>query len=225
MRTGAIIGAVSGDLMGINFSNQGGSTVIRKKRRRQNLASTANKKNQNNLMRVRNAWADLTEDQKNAWRQAASNLNFSNRLGVRRSLSGFIYYMKFNLNFIQVGGAPLDLPTRPNAVAFSGVPSVTSSIANGITFTLPDGTSPPQVAMRIYGRNMWRDTSIRFSNQSTFVSFQQDSAASGFEITGDWSQILGLPILNQFIYLRFVFLDIAVFQPVATYTQFVQTGA
>lgn len=225
MRTGAIVGAISGDVSGISFSNNRGSLVVRKKRRQTQLTRTTSRFNQSTMMLIRNAWAELSADNKEAWRSAAILLNFSNRLGIKRQISGYQYFMKYNRFKLLVAGGVSLLPFVSPSVGVSGVPTVTSTIANGIRIQFLDENVPPALEINVYGRNLFRDTAIKFSNARTFVSHFSPGIPADFFINTEWDNILGLPILNQFIYLRIVLTDSANFQPHNFYDVFAQTTA
>lgn len=225
MRTGVIVGAISGDIGGISFSNPRGSLVVRRKRRGNNLSSRKNTLNQTLMMNIRRAWAELSTDKKKSWSTAASNINSSNRLGVSRSLSGYQYFMQYNRFKLLAAGGISSLPLVSPAVGVSGVPTVTSTVANGIRIQFLDEDVPPALEINIYGRNLFRSTPIKFSNSRTFIDHFSPGIPADFFIDFEWDDILGLPVLDQFIYLRIVLTDSANFQPHTFYDVFAQTTA
>lgn len=199
--------------------------MVRKKRRGNDLSSRANTINQTLMMNIRRGWADLSDEDKNAWRTAASNITSTNRLGVSRSLSGYQYFMQYNRFKLLVAGGISDLPIISEQVGVSGVPTVTSTVANGIRIQFLDEDVPPALEINIYGRNLFRSTPIKFSNSRTFVDHFSPGIPADFFINSSWDDVLGLPVLNQFIYLRIVLTDSANFQPHTFFDVFAQTTA
>lgn len=225
MRTGSIVGAISGDVSGISFANPAGSSVVRKKRRSSPMRSEDNRKNQNQMMVVRNEWASLSDDDKTAWRSAALLRSSSNRLGVNRFLSGYQYFMQYNRNRLFLTGVTLSLPIGRSLVGVSGIPVITSSVSGGMDISFPDEIISPSLHFSIYGRNLFRDTSIKFTNQRKFVVFSSPTQPTNVTFSPEWSDKLGLPVEDQFIFTRVITTDDESFQPIAQYDTFTKTTA
>lgn len=225
MSPGPLAGAISGDVGGICFSNPAGSMVVRKKRRQNSLSSRTNSLNQSNMMIITNGWRSLSEENKKTWRNEAQNLTFSNRLGISRQLSGYQYFMKYNLIRSRVLAGFATIPIASPEVGNSGAPTVTSDVTNGIRIQFLDEVTPPSLQINVYGRNLFRSTLIKFNGTDTFIAPFNPGIPADFFINFDWDNKIGLPVLNQLIYVRMVLTDSANFQPHTTYTAFALTTA
>lgn len=89
---GALIGAISGNLAGVNFVQAKHGAVLRKRQAGVHHATKAQLKQRTLFRTAQNAWNDLTEEERRAWRKAAPAFPVRNRLGHPSPYSGFQYF-------------------------------------------------------------------------------------------------------------------------------------
>lgn len=106
----AIIDQISGKLNGTIFArNKGGNYVKR-------LSIPANPQTQhqqnvrNRFSYISKEWRNLTEEQRQSWREIAKVRTVRNRLGEERFLSGFQWFQKININSTLAGDGFRETP-------------------------------------------------------------------------------------------------------------------
>lgn len=167
VRTSSIVGAISGNLQSVNFTQSKSGTVVRSRLRRVNRRTKRQTKIRRNLTALRNRWRGLTEEQRITWNVLTATLSEPNRVGLVRPLTGWQLYMKQNLVNLSTGlnfedDAPLPIQAQP-PVTISG--SFTAGGPYTITFTYADttlaivghfflDTVPTNAIRRFYGN--WR---------------------------------------------------------------------
>lgn len=68
------------------------------------------------------AWRSLTQEARNAWKEAATSFPYINRLGEQKIMSGLNLYVSLNRNLGVIGQPSIDMPPIPQGV--DGVASV-----------------------------------------------------------------------------------------------------
>lgn len=112
-KTGPIIGALSGNLAGVNYANSRFGLTLRKPRRPPPPPTTTQLVVTAAMQLCRQWWRDITEDQRAAWRSFASNTLLRNRLGLQRNLTGQQTFIRWNFQSAGFGLPMLDDPPAP----------------------------------------------------------------------------------------------------------------
>lgn len=136
---GPLAAAISGPIGGLSFVAGSGSGIIRTRPRRSQSLSPAQTQQLTLLRIIQRSWAALDDEAQAAWRQAATQITFPDRLGVHRHLSGYHLYL-----YVQ-GRRPFppqpdDIPTATRILPALTL-SLTSSVATStltLSWTLPD---------------------------------------------------------------------------------------
>lgn len=136
---GALAAAISGPIGSLSFVAGSGAGVIRTRPRRSRSLSQAQAKQLALMKVIQTAWAGLDAEALAAWKAAAAQITFPDRLGVRRHLSAYHLFL-----YIQArrGFAPLadDIPTALRVTPVLTL-ALTSSVATSnltLTWTLAD---------------------------------------------------------------------------------------
>lgn len=95
-RPGPSIGAISGNLGGACFVQSKAGPVIRQRNVRTKNTSKRHLQLRALMKQLRAAWKNLTPDQHTAWNQSASQVLFTNRLGIPTLISGYNLFIKLN---------------------------------------------------------------------------------------------------------------------------------
>ena len=113
MKTSAIVGAISGDLGGVNFVNAEAGQVVRPARRVVATHSEQQQRQQSRLAAAVMAWHKLQPEIRRAWRQFAEQWKRKNRLGVDSPIMG---YSLFLMHALDVHGGTPPANFQPPAV-------------------------------------------------------------------------------------------------------------
>ena len=106
------------------------------------------------LQGIASSWKDLTQTQKDNWKDLGAQVERVNRFGDITNFTGFTLFMKLNLNIITVGGSAItaapSVPTIPTLVAgdfiaestveslsLAFTPSLTSSGISLVSYVTP----------------------------------------------------------------------------------------
>jgi len=224
-RPGSLIGGISGDVGGLSFANPSGSAVIRTKRRSSNVSDQRAMLRQSQLGSIAHAWQALTDAQRLAWRTYASNRTTPNRVGVHRSISGYLAFQQYRSTLALVGEPSLD---NPPLVGTQHLPKnliFTSSVSGGLAVTMDaPGVGIDLLAM-IYARPLFRSTPIRFNNTWSYIGFVKESNPTSISLTTLYQSAYDLdPIEDQYVAFRWWSLSTTA-QRLAIFDQIVQTSA
>lgn len=223
-KTGSIVGAISGTVGGANFANTRGSSVVRKPRRSSPLKSQSNKLHQSNVQRFSLAWRELTPGERDAWKTWANNRPRPNRLGVSRYLSGYQSFMGYHLFRANTRSDIVILP--PQDFVSQGLKNftMTSTIATGIRITYEQDVATTTRYAVMYGRPLYQ-TSIPAFNNSWKSLGRIKTTIFFFDITDEWADEFGAPIIDQVIAVRIIPVDITAYVPEAMIDIFAKTTA
>lgn len=98
IRPSAIVGALSGNLAGVNFATGKSGPYARQRANRTKALSPGTLHNRARFQFLRHQWQQLTDAQRTAWRQAATNRPHINRLGLTSTLSGNSTFLQHNMH-------------------------------------------------------------------------------------------------------------------------------
>lgn len=180
IRPSPIIGAISGTLGSTNFSNSRYGPVARKQLARVNKLTQKQLAQRSRFSDTVKGWSELTEDQRLAWRSAAQLVVRPNRLGVNRSLSGFAFFLQYNLAHVEatsIFSVPPTILIRTPSIE-NVVPFLSVSLGMVLTATLPPSSDDYDIytycARNVSGRP------ITFANNWKFI--QKDTEPDGGQI-------------------------------------------
>lgn len=96
-RPGHVVGAISGNLGTMNFANGPYGPYVRKRMVRTDKRSVRQLASRVQMQTIRHEWSGLSKEQRTTWRAAARQFPQVNRLGIRRNLSGFQFFVRVNI--------------------------------------------------------------------------------------------------------------------------------
>lgn len=207
IRLGAVVNAISGSIGGTTFAHTKGGTIARAKLRQ----TTKTKQNQlglrNDMSRVRQAWRDLTEIQRVAWRTVALQLPRANRLGQHNVLSGYQLFMRTNMDGRISSEVFTNHPSFTDPPAFiSQAPidtfDVVFSIANGYFYSATTRVSTPNNLAAMYGARTFKNYKTNLV-PSLRMFFQGSDLFTPQNITAPWNAFIGEPAIGEFVFVRF----------------------
>jgi hypothetical protein len=176
IRTAPLIGAISGNLGGVCFVQSKSGPVIRTRNRRLKQNDKRHYQIRALFQQLRNAWRNLTDNQRTAWRQATISVPNTNRLGLTSTISGYQLFIKTNawgnyvapIDPILILKAPSNLNRRTPWLLDSF--TITSGGAKGLILLPPAGGGFPFA--QVYGARTFSTAPRRswFSFRQTEVS-------------------------------------------------------
>jgi hypothetical protein len=115
----AIITAASGSVGGATFSTNKGGNYVRARVKGTQPNSAAQVQVRQNMAVVTAAWQELTDVQRQAWRDAAQSATYQNTLGETKTLTGQNLFVKINGNVKAANptAAIILQPVSPTAMA------------------------------------------------------------------------------------------------------------
>lgn len=179
--TSPIVGQGSGKLGGVVVYMSRSGLAIRARVKGANPNSTRQQIVRMRTATISEAWRNLSESERNTWISAASEMEWTNKLGLTFTPSGYDLFMQRNYNLFKIGLTTLlneyvsvsELPER----TIDSVTLDTSANTFGIRFTpgaMADSwrwffqTSPPQSPGR-RSRRLLRETAI-WNNSTLYVN-------------------------------------------------------
>lgn len=129
----AIVDAISGKLNGTVFSRNKGGAYVRSRGVAINPSTAAQSLVRALFASISQAWRDLTDEQRQAWRTAAPGYPYQNSLGDTKTLTGKSLFQKLNGNLLNIGESIINTPLPPGDV--TGV-SGPATAANALAISL-----------------------------------------------------------------------------------------
>ncbi len=90
---GPLIGAISGNLGGMNIANTRHGLVARKLPSRTDKKTEAQLRHRARWSKLTRTWNELTPAIRKEWRSGAKLMTYTNRLGITRPMSGFQFFL------------------------------------------------------------------------------------------------------------------------------------
>lgn len=206
---GVAVSQASGRVGGIIFSrNRGGlymrngskPTVVTTPYAQNIKALTANFSAQ---------WRNLTEAQREAWKEWATQNPVTNRLGQSRTLSGHQAYVKINVRLAAAGGSSLSMPPlgiAPLGVLPTDVTFTTSPLAISVAFA--GGPTPENVAVQVLAYLSDSPGVSYVRNRLALIQTTADEQASPIDITTELTNRFGTPTAGQRLHVGLRTIDL-----------------
>ncbi len=200
---GAIIGAISGNLGGINFVQGRRGPFIRKRAFGVAKQSQAQVQRRANFLHFITEWAALDAEQKLTWKKAAQLLPFPRRLGIAHPLSGFGFFMSHNLS-LGLGFIPFTAP--PVLLTRTTMPrnlALVASAAGTLVLDWDQDDTPFGANLFIFGQRSLTTSPNFFFNSYKLLKLEPDiTGHNSVDITSEWDALLGHPLESETISVR-----------------------
>lgn len=205
---GPLIGAITGNIGGLNFVLARSGPVVRQRIRRTKSTDPRRAATQQGMQLVRKSWRNLTDSQRTAWRQAALSVPHTNRLTITSNLTGFALFVRYNterLALTRDAGIPLftDPPPSTRLIPW---PLVSFNVVSGGNKTLTIIARSRAGATRItyYAARTFSTAPRRFWNSFRLVDeFLPDPfPVPNTNILTAWDDVIGDPQVGEQCWLR-----------------------
>lgn len=206
-RPAPLLGAISGNLQGVNFVLTKGSPIVRARIRRTKQSDQRHTIMRGRLQIVRHAWQNLTEEQRTAWRQTANDFPHKNRLGIATRITGFNLFVKANMFAYQIPGAsPIPIISDPpNLNAPDTEPFISLNIISGGSKSISFATviPPPTHFVFVYAARTLSTAPRKFWNTYKLTE-SLGITVPATEIT-NWDSVIGDPQVGEQCWVRIWF--------------------
>lgn len=201
----AVVDNISGKLNGSVFARNKGGHYIRSKSNPTNPQTIRQNMVRSLLSGVSTEWRQLTHGQREAWKGAAVDFPYQNKLGDSKIYSGFNLFVKHNQNLKNYDASSPTL-TSPMAPAPTIAPfGVTGSIgldAQGTAITLAEvemnfSERSPDTVFQIYATPPISHGVSNFKNRLRLIDTNDGTSAAGnllvADITNSYPPVFGVP--------------------------------
>ncbi len=203
IRTGHLIGRISGVLGSEDFVNGRGSSYVRRRPRKTNQHTAPQEDRRKRFAAVVQNWQIFGEPNRAAWRAAAKLVTFPNRVGVQRSISGFQFYVSYAMarrtDTLMWDFGPPNLVRAASPEDIILTASASGSIEINFTIKAPSGISEiyVQAARPVSSSPRTHFSNYKFLAGNTFLV-----GSRTFTITTEFDQIFGHPAEGEHISVR-----------------------
>ena len=198
VKLGVLAAGISGKIGGVVFANTKQALVVRPTPVTRHKTSDFLLKSQNQLSRVRRAWATLTTEQQLAWNTEAANLSSTNRLGQTRPRTGFQYFVLTNMTVFPGLPAILDDPPGLGALIPPINPSVVFSVSTGLLVTIDNPIAPALLQIQVYGWPFWVNHDTNAVPRLVFLDERAGTSDPvGDNVITEWEDHFGPVQLGQ----------------------------
>jgi hypothetical protein len=152
------------------------------------------------------AWAGITEAQRNGWRALAQTMPFTDIFGDPKTLTGQMMYVKLNTNLEKMGEAAIaDAPAK-EAIPFVEATLLVATVAGGVitalNMTIAPATVPAGFEIAIYATPPVNAGISFVKNQFRFLGVAPAPAVGVIDLEPLWNARFGSAVAGQRIFVR-----------------------
>ncbi len=207
-RAGSLIGAISGSVGGITFVNAKASKVVRfrpiKSTREQRTLPSTGSPARAAFSAAVAGWQALTDEPRQAWISLSREVTFPNRLGEKRSITGYQLYLKVNVLRALKGSAAMTVApgtTRPQQISDM---TITANLVTGIDILVTWPTDQTPKSTLIYGALFFQRRPTAFFRDFRFIAFGFVGKGISEDITSFFEARFGDLRANTAISIRLI---------------------
>jgi hypothetical protein len=194
---GALITNIAGSIGGSTFQNNASGAIVRSKPFTPVNPSASQSARQLILTQLVALWPTLTNAQKTAWNNMAAAHLKINDWGSSVRVSGYQWFIAYNLNAYTQGDAPWLIPE-----AYSLVPPpnafTLSAVADHFYINWPSPETMPGTWAAVFATQPMRQSSIKLRKSTFFIKLYHASAITQLDIVNDYCNYFNL-VWNSFI--------------------------
>lgn len=196
IRTGPIVGAISGSIGGVTFVVGSRAAVVRPRPTRRPRVSSFKRTSDSLFANIRHSWADLTDLQQSGWNVLGPTLSRVNRLGQTSPLNGFEAFVRVNM---ELRNEPGDLVEEAPVVGVGPPPRAVSADLQEVgNFTV--SASPPlgflSAVFFVYAWTYFTDHAVRDAPRLVFL-LEKAAPSITEDIRDEWEAHFGTPVEGQ----------------------------
>ena len=177
IKTGSVVGEISGRVGGIVYSHNAGGMYIRNGSIPINPSTSYRDSVKAMFSAASKHWTTLSEANRKAWSEWASTIAWKNRLGASISLSGQMACIQCNSRILAVGGTMISVPALTDSPStISGV-TLTADIGAG-TFNLAWTSGALAAGCKLYLRGCTLPSDSQNYTKNRWRTFMISAAAT-----------------------------------------------
>lgn len=196
IRTGPIVGGISGALGSVVFVNTSTGPIVRPRPTRVRVTSPSLQLERARLTIMQKAWGDLSALQQAAWNTYARDFPSLNRLGISKTNTGFVTFVQFNLLLLNTSQT---ISTDPPINGRAPTPdTITIAFSVSGTYTLTALASRPP-ALGVIVASGYPFAATNRTRTPPRVRFLRSSSIFliGLDIKSEWIALFGDLIEGQ----------------------------
>ncbi len=202
--TSSVVASISGKLNGVVFVNSKRAKVLRKTPTTTKGHSQDQVKIQADFLFINRQWQELTDNERLQWRRAAELVPTSNRLGVRRPLTGHQFFISENTRIyfqrIDIQEAPPAL-VRTQAIES---PSLSNwAVADATWQTTIPLPSTNEDFLEIWVSTQMTDSDVRQPAIRRKIFAERRSTFPNENLRTDYEAEFGDPFAGQPLFVEF----------------------
>jgi hypothetical protein len=190
IRYAAVVGAASGTLGAITFSNRRGNAIVSTKSTPNNQATQAQMDHRIAMARAAKGWAAQTPSAMFNWKLFAAKNVRQNRLGVTRQLSAYQFYIKENVLRAQIGATLHTIPPTLGQRGIGQFAGLIFYVGGPYQLVLNSPTSDPDGWYAIYGARSGRTVSFG-KKYPRLVYAEHVTDSFNVDLYTPWTDIFG----------------------------------
>lgn len=202
----ALVSDVRNKLNGSVLSKNRFGNYIRNKTTPVNPQTTFQQNQRALLSAMSQAWAGITEAQRNGWRALAQTLPFTDIFGDAKILTGQMMFVKLNINLEKIGDAAIsDAPLKvaiPFVEATALVATVTAGVLTDLDMTIAPGTIPAGFDLVAYATPPVNPGISFVKNQFRFIGVAPAPVAGVIDLATLWNARFGSAVAGQRVFVR-----------------------
>lgn len=198
---GPLVTAISGDVGGATFAQTRHGQIVRKRAVKLKKQTSATAIRRARFQSFHRQWDDLSDTKRLSWNAAAKHYSTTNTFGTKRTLSGFLLFMRVCLDM------PLDSPTAPIDVPFlQAYPAFDSmtldfTVNGPFNITLPEYLPPGDTKGKIQGYRPVSSRTLTYVDAWRSLGYFWTD-----DLAHDWHApflaVLGEPLVDEVVYIR-----------------------
>ena len=202
----ALVSDVRNKLNGSVLSKNRFGNYIRNKTTPVNPQTTFQQNARAVLSAMSQAWAGISEAQRNGWRALAQTMPFTDIFGDPKTLTGQMMYVKLNTNLEKIGQSAIaDAPAK-EAIPYIEVASVvatqTASALVSLDLTIDPATVPAGFAVAVYATPAVNPGINFVKNQFRFLGIAPAPAVGVIDLEPLWNARFGSAVDDQRVFVR-----------------------
>ncbi len=202
-RPSSLVDAISGDIGSVNFVQTRSGTVLRQKAHRNKHTTTIALQRQSAYAQGRATWQNFTDTERNAWRIAAAQKQFQNRLAIPRNLTGYQLFMKLFLISIDENIPQLTPPALfPSSALIN--PTLEIQLDTDYHWEVDNIFLPLGPDAHTYGARTFSPAPVEYSTHWRLLKVARlGFAEKGNHFMDEWNAVLGVPVVGERVGCRF----------------------
>lgn len=196
IRTGPVVGAISGSIGGVTFVAGARGSVARIRPQRPRTSSPAQNGARSRANNSLVLWVALDDDERTAWQTAAKLHPSTNRVGETSPRNGFTYFMHVRLRNRLIGGESLPLPPREGETQPPLNVTASFSLTTGYDVDADPPTGVTPAKFDIFGYPFYASHETKDVPRWVFLA-DASIGSMPLDVETQWTAIFGALQLGQ----------------------------